>query len=401
MRQEVVRHIQRLLVGDKDSIIDAGTATIVRGKAPCKVGRQPIDADALRNGVRPVPPRRPLCLLLCVEHSMHHLVVEAGARHVRQTDADVRGHLLQESADPRDGPAGASTHHESIELVVALGPDLRARAGVMRLEVREVLELVRKHGAAAPGLLAQLGGPAPRHVHIVLGACDARGPHELNLGAESLQKGNLFGGLVVWHDDVHLVPLLRGCQREGDAGAPRGALHDGSPGAQQAARLRRGDYLQRCTVLLAAAWIQELRLCEDAASCCHRQALQLNEWRVAHQPCKSSSWACVVVSSPSVPRPRHKELEAGQPWAPGTLQLTPAQPVQRWRQQCRCRCHRQGCCGRTGLGTSGSTGTATEAATCAELEGRHRRCKRAAGSHVRRPTCQDSTQPRPSRNGGR
>ncbi|EJK51932.1 hypothetical protein THAOC_28850, partial [Thalassiosira oceanica] len=295
--EEVVRRDHGLLVRDGEGVVDdtaraapplqrrrlaalvgpphelsKGCLVPVDRTAPqCEVGRDPIQPYPLREGVVPVPPEPPLRLLARVRDPELDAVVERRSRGVHQHYSRLGPArtsrrrrplppplrfpvpaLLETGPDAHDCPPGAARHDEGVHSPVQLITYLGSGGGVVRHDVREVLELVHEgrpyqprglppavalHLGATAGLhpqvtivvpplhLQDLPDP-PGHVDVMAGVADTAVPNHQDAAAEPPQQVRLLARLVVRHHDDGAVAAGASEARERNARGSRGALDD-------------------------------------------------------------------------------------------------------------------------------------------------------------------------------
>jgi hypothetical protein len=155
---------------------------------------------------------------------------------------------------------------------LGLAPDLRAGAGVVRLGVVTVGELVQ-HLATAFGGHAL--GEITRAFHaLFLG-------HQDQLGAIGGHRGLALGAAVVGHDQDHFVALDRCGHGQGNPGITGGGFDQGVAGLDLPALLGTGDHRQRWTILDRARRVIPLELEQQGIAGVTRHALQADQRCVA------------------------------------------------------------------------------------------------------------------------
>ena len=181
--------------------------------------------------------------------------------------------LAQAAADAHQRPAGAEAGHEAPTISSSSSRISGAGAVVVRARVRLVAVLVRH---VVRGVL---GRHLQRHRHGAVGAQVARRVDDLR--AVHLQQLRALGRHVVGHDDLELVALARADHRQRDAGVARGRLEDRLAGADRALLLGVLDQRARDAVLDRARRVERLHLRPQADARLGREALELDERRVA------------------------------------------------------------------------------------------------------------------------
>mmetsp|Transcript_7894 Transcript_7894/g.23340 ORF Transcript_7894/g.23340 Transcript_7894/m.23340 type:complete len:561 (+) Transcript_7894:330-2012(+) len=235
--EQPVGHVHRLLIGHPDGVVQ--DARVV---PPRKVVRDPIESDPLGEGVVPVPEEGALALLIGVRDPVLHLVVQGRAGGVDEYHPNRRVPLLEVAARSRDRAAGAAGHDERVDPAAGVVPNLLARPGVMHVEVGPVFELIHERRPDRParsGLWFSTAAAAavhgvrnrPRRVHVMIRIRNGAVGHDVNDGAQALQHGPLFRGLIVGHDNDDGMSPGGAEGREGYARGSGGSLHDDSAGA--------------------------------------------------------------------------------------------------------------------------------------------------------------------------
>ena len=167
--------------------------------------------------------------------------------------------LLEVAPDARDRAAGADGDHDHVDLA-ALGllPDLGRRRQVVRLGVRHVRVLVGLE--AARDLLGEpVGDRVVRLGRVVLD----RRRRDHDLGAVRAERRDLLLAHLVRHHEDAAVALLRGRDREPDAGVPGGRLDDGAARPELPLALGCLDHREPDPVLVRSARVEELELGEQ------------------------------------------------------------------------------------------------------------------------------------------
>ena len=204
-----------------------------------------------------------------------HLMRQDGALGVGEDHGNLRRDPREEAADARQRPAGADTHHDRIDVMIHLLPDLGPGALLMGQRIGGIAELVDVEGAG--DLRRQPFG----HVLVIFGMALADiGAGHAHLGAQGPQMEDLLLGHLVGDDQDQAIALLRGDEGEAEARIARGRLHQRAAGLQASIALRRLDHRQRDAVLDRAAGILVLQLQEQAAGA-GIEAGDLDQGRVA------------------------------------------------------------------------------------------------------------------------
>ena len=186
---------------------------------------------------------------------------EDRALGVGADDHELRLLLLQVARRARDRAARPDRDHDGVELVSDLLPELRAGRPVVGLRIRVVRVLVRLERAG--NLLGEAVGDGVVALRRV-GVDGCRADHDL--GAEGTKERDLLGRDLVGNDADQLVALDRGGQRESDAGVAGGRLDDRPARLQLPVAFRRLHHAQSDPVLVRAARVQVLELCEQDAA---------------------------------------------------------------------------------------------------------------------------------------
>mmetsp|Transcript_113180 Transcript_113180/g.325426 ORF Transcript_113180/g.325426 Transcript_113180/m.325426 type:complete len:217 (-) Transcript_113180:154-804(-) len=207
-------------------------------------------------------------LLLRVTNPVLYFVEEARTLHIRQPDRHLGRDTLQEASDPCNRAAGASAHHEGVQAAPGLLPQLGAGAEEMRIEIRGILKLVRKYGCASAMGRAKLESPTPGNINIVRGIRNTRRPHKLNLGTETFQNPHLFLGLVIGHNNVHLVAACCRSKAQRNPSAAGCSFADCAADLQLSRSLCLLNYPVCDAVFLTSAGAEELGFGNDATACC-------------------------------------------------------------------------------------------------------------------------------------
>ena len=201
------------------------------------------------------------------------------ALRVGADDQHLGAVLLEVAPDAGDRAAGADGDHDRVDLT-ALGllPDLGRSRLVVRLGIRQVRVLV---GLEAAG---DLLGEAVRDRVVRLGRVVVDGGRrDHDLGAVGAQRRDLLLAHLVRHHEDAAVALLRGRDREPDAGVARGRLDDRAAGAELALPLGRLDHREPDAVLVRAARVEELELREQCRRHVGAEAVEPHDRRRADE----------------------------------------------------------------------------------------------------------------------
>ena len=137
-------------------------------------------------------------------------------------------------------------------------PELRAGRAVVRLRVRVVRVLVGLEPARD-----LLGEPVGDGVVALRRVVLDGGRRDHDLGAVRAQGRDLLLAHLVRHHEDAAVALVRGRDREPDAGVARGRLDDRPAGTEAPVALGGLDHRDADAVLVGAAGVEELELCEQ------------------------------------------------------------------------------------------------------------------------------------------
>ena len=210
--------------------------------------------------------------------------IDRSTHRIGGGDLDVRVARLQRKSDARERSAGADRAREAIDQPLGLLPDLSARGFLVRLTVRDVVELIgpdRRLGI----VLGELFGDAFGDLHVVVRIAIGDGGHFDELRAEKPERVLLLLALRVGNDDDRFQSERIAHDGDADAGVARGALDDGAAGAQQSAVERDLDDVEGGPVLDRLAGVHELGLAEDFAPRAFGGSLQADQRRIADR-CK-------------------------------------------------------------------------------------------------------------------
>ena len=192
---------------------------------------------------------------------MHRVLLvggEDGALRIGADDPDLRLALLEVPADAGDRASGADRDDDRVDLAARLLPELGAGRPVVGLGVRLVRVLV---GLEPTRDL--LGEPVGDRVVALRRVVVDRGRRDHDLGAVRPERRDLLLAHLVRHHEDAAVALVRGRDREPDAGVARGRLDDRPARAKAPVALGRLDHRQADPVLVRSTRVHELELREQ------------------------------------------------------------------------------------------------------------------------------------------
>ena len=152
--------------------------------------------------------------------------------------------FIEKFRQPGDRAARADPGDYGIDLVVHLFPDLGPGGGLMGVRVGRVAELVDQKRAR--GFFCY----PLRHVGVIFGMALAHvGTGDDAFGPQGLEVKDFVFRHFIGDHQYKLVALLRGHQRQPEAGVAGGRLDQGAARLQAAVRLSRRDHSQGNPVL--------------------------------------------------------------------------------------------------------------------------------------------------------
>ena len=216
-------------------------------------------------------------------------------------DTDARARSLQGSPHPGHRPARPDARDEGVEAALRRGQDLGARARLVHLRVRRVVELA---GHEAAGVVCE------DPVRLLDGALHellARRQHEDR--PVVLEQAPALEAHVVRHGEHEPVTLHGGHEGEADAGVAARGLDDRVSGLQRALLLGRFDHGEGDAILRAPGGVEALELDHDLRRALRDHATETHHGRrpdeVEHRVRDGHlSWPGASGSGPGAGRPR-------------------------------------------------------------------------------------------------
>ena len=168
--------------------------------------------------------------------------------------------MFEETAETRQRPARADTHHDRVEVMAHLLPNLRPGSAFVRERIGRIAELIDVEGAG------NFRGEAGRHILIIFrmtaGDVGARHPH---LGAERAHVRDFFLRHLVGDNENAAVAFCAGDQSQAEAGIPGSRLDNGAARLQFSIAFRRFDHRESDAILDRAGRVLVLELEEKLA----------------------------------------------------------------------------------------------------------------------------------------
>ena len=193
--------------------------------------------------------------LSCVDIAGQDRPFGVGEHHLRFRR--LRGH---EPADPGDRAAGADAADNGIHIACHLRENLWASAGLVRLRIGRIAELVGPPGAG------NFPDQARRNLLVVIGmALVDVGPGQADVGAQGFQVENLLLAHLVRHNQDAAVASEDADQGEAEPGVARRRLDDRTAGLELAGFFCGPDHRERDPVLDRTAGILAFQFEEQAA----------------------------------------------------------------------------------------------------------------------------------------
>src|SRR5271170_1353094 len=217
---------------------------------------------------------------LGLERASRVVAVKRGAHRIGERGARRAIESLQRHRDAGERAAGADGADEAVDLAVGLPPDFRPRRFDVTLTVGDVVELVRPDRAVLFGLRQLFSEPAGK-LHVVVGVGIWNGRHLDQFGAAQPQHIFLLVALGFRDDDHGAIAHRIADEGKPDAGVACRALDDDSAGLELTLLHRVLDNEQCGAVLHRLTGIHELGLAENGAAGRGRDALELDQRRVA------------------------------------------------------------------------------------------------------------------------
>ncbi len=156
----------------------------------------------------------------------------------------MRLHFFEETAQTGQRPAGADTHHDRVEVMAHLLPNLRPGSALVRERIGRIAELINVE--AARNFLGQARRDVLIIFRVTAGDVRARHPH---LGAERAHVGDFFLRHLVGNNENAAVAFGAGDQSQAETGIAGSRLDDRAARLQFSIAFRRLDHRESDAIL--------------------------------------------------------------------------------------------------------------------------------------------------------